>query len=121
MPADPRPLFELELGFRSTRTGEATRLIFGGLELKNLPATSPEQYQRGWQAPIGIGNPPRGRSMVFHLNAQDRWLDHHAIGIDGPLLHWDAANLRTIHLYLLSYERHALPNHIVLVIPPDAP
>lgn len=125
-------LFEIELAFRSSQTQEATRLILGGLDWAAIPVASPEHYDRGWQVPLGIGNPsfyesyehvmasPPGRRTFygFHLDAQDRWLDHHAIGVDGPLLYWDADDPSLLHLHLLSYERHALLNHLIVVIPP---
>ena len=109
----------------------STRLILGGLDWAAIPVASPEQYDRGWQVPLGIGNPsffesyeqvlaspPIQRTFYgFHLDAQNRWLDHHAIGVDGPLFHWDADDASLLHLYLLSYERHTLLNHVILVIP----
>jgi len=133
-PAGPQPLFELELGFRDSRTGEPTKLIFGGLDLQALPVTLPDQYTRGWQVPMGIGNPSffesyeellansplRRPFYAFHLDAQDRWIDHHAVGVDGPLLHWDANDPSRLHLYLLAYERHALLNHFVITCPAEA-
>lgn len=126
-----RSLLEVELAFRSNKTGEASRLILGGLDEAAIPVASPDHYDRGWQVPLGIGNPsffeaydtvvenpPTQRAFYgFHLDAQDRWLDHHAIGVDGPLLHWDAEDPSCLHLYLLSYERHALLNHVILTIP----
>lgn len=133
-PAAPRPLFEVELSFRSSRTGEPTRLIVGGLDLHALPRLSPDRYEGGWQAPMGIANPSffepyelvladsplRRPFYAFHLDTQDRWIDHHAVGVDGPLLHRDADDPSTLHLYLLSYERHALLNHFVLTCPMEA-
>ena len=127
-------LFEIELVFRSNKTGEATRLILGGLDGAAIPVASPEHYDRGWQVPLGIGNPsffesyetvtanpPTERTFYgLHLDAQDRWLDHHAIGVDGPLLHWDVDDPTLLHLYLLSYERHALLNHFVILLPSEA-
>lgn len=127
------PLFELDLAFHSPSTGNRTHLIIGGLDLNALPSTTPAQYDRGWQAPFGIGNPrffesyeqvvadpPTQRTFYgFHLDAQNRWLDHHAIGIDGPLLHRDADDPSLLHLYLLGYERHALLNHLVITVPPE--
>lgn len=132
-PGHSRPLYELDLAFKDGRTGEATRLIFGGLDLRLIPVISPDHYERGWQAPLGIGNPsffesyeevlanpPLQRPFYgFHLDAEGRWIDHHAVGVDGPLLHWDADNPSALHLYLLSYERHALLNHIVMICPLD--
>ncbi len=131
--AGPKPLTEIELMFRSNQTGETTRFIVGGLDLATLPAVSQKEYDRGWQVPLGIGNPsffesyeyavgnpPTQRTFYgFHLDAQNRWIDHHAVGVDGPLLHWDTDDPSLLHLYLLSYERHALLNHFVLSIPPD--
>jgi hypothetical protein len=133
-PAGPKPLVEIELAFRSNQSGEATRLVLGGLDLATLPAASPEEYHPGWQAPLGIGNPsffesydevfkhpPMQRTFYgFHLDSQNHWLDHHAIGVDGPLLHWDINDPTLLHLYLLSYERHALLNHFVLTMPIQA-
>ncbi|MEW6543120.1 MAG: hypothetical protein AB1411_05865 [Nitrospirota bacterium] len=132
-PAGPEPLFELELAFRSNETGQSTKLVFGGLDFRTLPTLPVGRYERGWQVPMGIGNPgffesyegvqthpPTKRPFYgFHLDAQGRWLDHHAVGVDGPLLHWDTADPATLHLYLLSYERHALLNHFVLTCPLD--
>lgn len=130
-PAGPQPLVEIELAFRSHQSGEATRLIVGGLDLAVIPIASGKEYDHGWQVPLGIGNPsffesydhvvadpPTQRTFYgFLVDSQNRWLDHHAIGVDGPLLHWDADNPSILHLYLLSYERHALLNHLVLVLP----
>lgn len=133
-PAESGSLYEIELAFRDGRTQESTRLIFGGLDWRSLPAASVDQYIQGWQVPMGIGNPsffesyeelladpPVRRPFYgFHLDAKDRWIDHHAIGVDGPLLHWDADDPSTLHLYLLSYERHALLNHFVITCSADA-
>jgi len=133
-PVHPEPLAEIELTFKHPGTGEATRLVLGGLDLRSLPRASTSQYELGWQAPLGIANPsffesyedllahsPLGRPFYgFHLDAQDRWLDHHAIGVDGPLLHRDPKDPNILHLYLLSYERHALLNHFTIACPPNA-
>jgi hypothetical protein len=133
-PAGEDRLVELELAFRHATTGEATRLVLGGLDLRTLPTLTPAEYDQGWQVPLGIANPsffesyeellahsPLRRSFYgFHLDAKDRWLDHHAIGVDGPLLHRDATDPTLIHLYLLGYERHALLNHFVIPCPVEA-
>ena len=133
LPGRSKPLIEIDLAFRSDRTGENTHFIVGGLDLATLPTASVNEYDHGWRAPLGIANPsffetydearthpPIQRTFYgFHLDAQSRWLDHHAIGVDGPLLHWAADDPTLLHLYLLSYERHALLNHIVITVPPD--
>ena len=46
------------------------------------------------------------------------WIDHHRFAIDGPVLHRDARNPDLLHVYLLSYERHTLINHIVVSMRP---
>ncbi len=131
LPGHGKRLFEIEFAFRSPKTGETTRLTLGGLDWASIPVASPEQYARGWQVPLGIGNPgffesyeeavanpPTRRTFYgFHLDAQDRWLDHHAIGVDGPVLHWDAHEPDRLHVYLLSYERHTVLNHYILTLP----
>lgn len=133
-PAVSGSLYEIELTFQDGRTQEPTRLIFGGLDLQALPTASPDQYTRGWQVPMGIGNPSffesyeellansplRRPFYAFHLDAQDRWIDHHAVGVDGPLFHWDPNDPSLLHLYLLAYERHALLNHFVITCPAEA-
>ncbi len=130
---DEQPLFEIELRFQDSKSQDPNRLVFGGLALGTLPVLSPREYEKGWQVPMGIGNPsffesydyleahpPMQRSFYgFHLDSQDRWIDHHSVGVDGPLLHRDAADLSIVHLYLLSYERHALVNHFVISCPKD--
>lgn len=131
IPTHTKLFHELELAFKDDHTGELTRLVLGGLDLRSLPSTPPDHYERGWQVPMGIGNPgffetyeklltspPPQRSFYgVHLDAEDRWIDHHAVGVDGPLLHWDADHPSVLHLYLLSYERHAILTHVILTIP----
>ncbi len=126
-------LAEIDLSFTDSRTGEPSRLIIGGISLQALPKLRPKDYEKGWQAPMGIGNPgffesyeevlshpPRQRRFYsVLLDGKDRWVDHHAIGVDGPLLHRDAVDPHVIHLYLLAYERHALLNHVVIACPKD--
>jgi hypothetical protein len=133
-PAQSEPLFEITLAFRDSKTGKVTRLIFGGLDFQSIPSAATDQYHRGWQAPMGIGNPSffeayeqllalsplRRPFYAFHLDDDGRWIDHHAVGVDGPLLHWDAKNPSMLHLYLLSYERHALLSHISFICPTKA-
>lgn len=134
LPGHDQSLFEIELAFSSSQTAELTRVILGGLDAAAIPTVTADQHTKGWQVPLGIGNPgffesyeeavanpPTRRTFYgFHLDSQDRWLDHHSVGVDGPLLHWDADEPNRLHLYLLSYERHALLNHIVITVPPDA-
>jgi len=52
------------------------------------------------------------------LDDEGRWIDHHRFAIDGPVLHRDARSPDLLHVYLLSYERHTLINHIVITTQP---
>ena len=81
--------------------------------------------------PMGIGvppfyqsyaelqsNPPQLSSYVSVLLDEDgKWIDHHHFGIDGPVLHRDETHPKRLHVYLLSYERHAIIAHIVVSLP----
>ena len=48
------------------------------------------------------------------LDADDKWIDHHTLGIDGPVMHWDDQDPDVLHVYLLSYERHSLVGHFLV-------
>jgi hypothetical protein len=74
---------------------------------------------------MGLGNHPFYEDCKAHdeccskrnpyfgvlLDSQGNWLDSHKIGIDGPLLHIDDKNENILHVWLLSFERHALVGH----------
>jgi hypothetical protein len=55
------------------------------------------------------------------LDSQDRWINHHEVAIDGPVLHRDKLNPDLLHLYLLSYERHTLIGHYVISLTQHTP
>jgi len=74
---------------------------------------------------MGIGNHSFYESYSEHLSYKtkespyyailtdddDHWLDSHKIGIDGPVLHFTDEDRTTLHVWLLSFERHALVGH----------
>lgn len=126
-PVGDRPLDELELLF----DGGRTRLILGGIDLQELPLLSPDDYTEGKLLPMGISlppfyepyevltqNPPQNLpSYSMLVDEENRWLNHHAIAIDGTILFRDQSNPRHLHVYLLSYERHALVGHYIIESP----
>ena len=77
---------------------------------------------------MGIGNHPFYEDYASHedqcsltnpnfgllLDENGKWLDSHSIGIDGPLLHLDKDDPTKLHVWILSFERHALIAHYVL-------
>ena len=48
------------------------------------------------------------------LDRDDHWLNSHFIGIDGVMLHFDKQSPRILHIWLLSFERHALVSHFTV-------
>ena len=108
--------------------GRKTQFIIGGFDLTKLPRLSTEEANSGHQFPMGIGNHPFYEDYVMHegqcsltnpnfgvlLDENGNWLDSHYIGIDGPLLHLDKDDPNKLHVWILSFERHALIAHYVL-------
>jgi uncharacterized membrane protein YdjX (TVP38/TMEM64 family) len=123
-PATARPLQELELVFTG-KGGGTCRFLVSGFDLQALPRLAVKDYPKGLYMPMGIGTPPffqsyeelaanpPDKSAYFSvtLDADGRWINHHELAIDGPVMHRDADNPDLLHVYLLSYERHALINH----------
>jgi uncharacterized membrane protein YdjX (TVP38/TMEM64 family) len=127
-PATSKPLHELELLFHSRQTGEPCRFIVSGFDLSALPRLPVGEYPTGLYMPMGIGVPPFFQSyddlqknppdkspyFCVMLDAEDRWINHHDLAVDGPVMHRDAKNPDLLHVYLLSYERHTLIAHVVV-------
>lgn len=123
-----RPLHEIELVFKHRENDERLRFIVGGVDLSSLPQLPVEDYPNGFYMPMGIGVPPFYQSYeelkqspptksTYYsvlLDGESRWIDHHAVAIDGPVMHRDKDNPDELHLYLLSYERHTLIGHFVI-------
>ncbi|HBB30641.1 MAG TPA: hypothetical protein DC064_02065 [Cyanobacteria bacterium UBA9273] len=118
-------LQEIELVFSDTRTGEQNRLFFSGIDLKELPKLSVDEYNKGLYMPLGIGIPPfyqsyedlekknPAESPYFSvlLDSKGKWIDHHRLALDGVAMHLDKENTNLLHIYLLSYERNTLIAH----------
>ena len=118
-----------ELSFEFSRdNGEVTKFVFGGVQFDNLPVLTSENANSGSQFSMGIGNHPFYEDCIAHeklcsknnpyfgmlMDEKNNWLDSHKIGIDGPLLHRDLSNPNLIHVWLLSFERHALVGHYII-------
>ena len=123
-----KTLQEIELVFKDTKTGEQNRLFVSGINIKELPQLSVKDYAKGMYMPMGIGVPPFYQSyedlkkkhpyespyFSVLLDAKNRWIDHHRLAVDGPVLHLDKDNPNLLHLYLLSYERNTLVAHFLI-------
>ncbi|GAB4156267.1 MAG: hypothetical protein Tsb009_33170 [Planctomycetaceae bacterium] len=127
-PATDKKLHELELVFSSSHQSGKCRFLVSGVDLNALPQLPVTNYSQGLYMPMGIGVPPfhqdysaltkqpPHKSPYFSLllDEQDRWIDHHSFGIDGPVMHRDENDPEKLHVYLLSYERHSLVAHLVV-------
>lgn len=121
-PASDKPLDEIELVFNDMR------FIVSGIDLDALPTLKAEEYPQGLYMPMGIAVPPFTQSyakleqnppqkspyFAMLLDDKDGWLNHHKVGVDGPVMYRDETDARIIHLYFLSYERISLVAHYAL-------
>ena len=127
-PARSDSLQELELIFQNRQTHELSRFIVSGFDMASLPQLPPACYPEGLYMPMGIGVPPFFQSydelvqnpphespyFCVLLDSNDRWINHHEVAIDGPVMHRDENDPTILHVYLLSYERHCLIGHFIV-------
>ena len=120
--------FELKFIYRSNKDNKITYLTLGGLKKEQIPILNIKEAKDGFQMPMGIANHSFYESYKFMLknpskqnpyyalllNEEEKFIDSHEIGIDGPLLHWDQNNKDLLHVWILSFERHAFVGHYTL-------
>ncbi|HZY90880.1 MAG TPA: hypothetical protein VFE78_39010 [Gemmataceae bacterium] len=130
-PTSPKTLHELELIFEGKQGGKC-RFLVSGFDLAALPRLPAGRYPEGLYMPMGVGTPPfyqgyaelqqapPDKSPYFCLTLDEggRWLNHHDMAIDGPVMHRDENDPDKLHVYLLSYERHSLVGHFVIATGP---
>ncbi len=126
-PPSEEILHELVLKF-TNRDGITTSLVFGGLNLSEFPVLDESECNEAWKNSMGIGNHTFYESYQDHigrstqhssyyaliLDQDGKWLDSHKIGIDGPIFHYTDEQRKRLHLWLLSFERHALVGHYAI-------
>ncbi len=124
-PISKETVYEIVLKFIHKSTNIETNLILGGIDFDRIPVLSEEHANEGWKNPMGIGNHSFYESYSQHINQKsenspyyglltdenDNWLDSHKIGIDGPIFHFTDPEKKSLQLWLLSFERHALVGH----------
>jgi len=122
------PLHEIVLSFSDKEDKRKTQLVIGGLDLSVFPELEPDDANLGWKSSMGIGNHPFYETYEQHeklkadqnpyyallLDGENKFLDSHLVGIDGPIFHFDKNDRNILHLWLLSFERHALVGHYVI-------
>ena len=120
--------FELKFVFSSNFDAAITNMIIGGLDKTKIPSLSIEDAKDGFQMPMGIANHSFYETYDFMqtnhskenpyygllLNENENFMDSHWLGIDGPLLHWDKKKKDMLHVWILSFERHAFVGHYAL-------
>jgi len=119
---------EVELHFKDADSKSMKKIIISGFMADQLPQISSTFYNKGLYMPMGIAltsyslsydelnkKPPQ-KSPYFSLilDSDDRFINHHAVAIDGPAMHRDIHDPNLLHIYLLSYERHTLINHFMI-------
>lgn len=122
---------ELELIFLSNKDQKTiTKLVVGGLDMDLIPTLAVADANDGWQTSMGISNHSFYETFDFQqahltrdngfyaflLDDKNNWLDSHKVGIDGPLLHFDAQDPAKLHFWILAFERHAFVGHYVIKI-----
>ncbi|CAG7857750.1 hypothetical protein MCAMS1_02689 [biofilm metagenome] len=131
--ASPKVLSEIELDFTDSH-GNLSRMIVSGFDISALPQLPVTEYPRGYYMPMGIGVPPfiqdyedlekipPQKSAYFSLllDSNGQWINHHDAAIDGQIIHRDEHDPYLLHVYLLSYERHALIGHYLVPMPKAA-
>lgn len=119
---------ELELVFEDGAKERETHFVLGGWRRDDVPQFHPRDANKGWKHSMGFGNHTFYETYAQHqalhstnnsyyaylTDADHQWLDSHRLGIDGPIMHWDEELPNRLHLWLLSFERHALVGHYVL-------
>jgi len=123
-------LFEIEVDYFNTDSSTTTKLFISGLNKGDIPTLAVEDVNKGWKNSMGFGNHTFYETYehcLTHssLNSEyfsiltdenNKWLDSHFVGIDGPLLHWDENEEGLLHLWVLAFERHAFVGHYTIKV-----
>jgi hypothetical protein len=119
---------EITLTFRDRNNDREIKLIIGGLRFSDFPVLNSALANEGWKNSMGIGNHTFYESYKEHnlmhaetnpyyalfTDGKNKWLDSHKIGVDGPIFYFSDEERKTLHVWLLSFERHALVGHYVI-------
>lgn len=120
---------ELKLIF-SDDIERTTKFYIGGFDFDQMPILPEEQMHKGLQMPMGIANhtfydtyqntlKKKSKNSPFYallVDEDNNFLDSHFVGIDGPLFHRDANNPNILHVWVLSFERHAFVGHYLVTL-----
>ena len=123
-------LYEIKLIFTDEAQKRITQLIIGGVQLSDFPILTTEDANSGWKNSMGFSNHTFYETYSVHESCKTeknpyyayladengKWLDSHTIGIDGPIFHFTDEERKNLHLWLLSFERHAFVGHYTITL-----
>jgi hypothetical protein len=135
-PATPgKSLQELVITYADDKPNKNNDSYFyvSGFDLNTLPRLEASHYAQGKLFLMGIGTPPLKQSYAelkakppektpefsVFLNEKDAWINHHEVAIDGAILFIDKHQSNRLHMYLVSYERHAVVAHYMMTLPDE--
>lgn len=118
------------MDYLNSDSSKTTKLIISGLKKNDIPTLSDEDINKGWMNSMGFGNhtfyetyehclannSKNSKYFAVLVDKNNKWLDSHFVGIDGPLLYWDKNNPNQLHLWILSFERHAFVGQYLIDI-----
>ena len=128
-----KKLDELVIAYADDKPNKNSESYFyiSGFDLKTLPHVNTKRYAKGRLFLMGIGTAPlkqKYSELLTHppekmpvfsvfLDEKGGWINHHEAAIDGSILFLDQARPSILHVYLVSYERHAVVAHYKLMLP----
>lgn len=129
-PSGADTLHELRWSFKDIDGHRRTMMVVGGLDLYELPHAGSEEVETGWKNSMGFSNhtfyETYAAHTTWHSNSnpyyayltdeKGDWLDSHQVGIDGPVMYWDELRPNVLHIWLLSFERHAFVGHYTIEV-----
>ncbi len=120
---------EIELTYFDANSN-ITKLLFGGFDINKFKKLSNANANKGMTMPFGIANHNFNQSYkdltnpehsatnnpcyAMVLDDENRWLNSHNIGLDALLFYFDEKDDAKLHIWLLSFERHAFVGHYTL-------
>jgi hypothetical protein len=124
-------LIEIEVDYYNIDSSKITKLIVSGIDKKDIPALAVEDVNKGWMNSMGFGNhtfyetyehclangSKKSEYFSVLLDENNKWIDSHDVGIDGPLVHYDINDKHSLHLWILAFERHAFVGHYAIELP----
>jgi hypothetical protein len=122
--------FEIVIDYLNMDSTQTTKLFISGLKKSEIPILSDDEINKGWMNSMGFGNhtfyetyahclengSKNSNYFAVLVDENNKWLDSHFVGIDGPLMYWDKNNPNLLHLWILAFERHAFVGHYLIDI-----